>query len=64
MRRTGLTDDQATDAERLYHQGWSLARIGDHMNVTADTVRTRLLQRGVTMRDTHGRPRTGTGGPR
>ena len=56
MRRRGLTDDQIDDAERLYHHGWSLARIGDRMNVTADTVRTRLLERGATMRDTHGRP--------
>lgn len=58
MRRSGLTDNQAEDAERLYQQGWSLARIGDRMNVTADTVRKRLLERGVTMRDTQGRPRT------
>jgi hypothetical protein len=28
------------------------------MNVTADTVRKRLLERGITMRDTQGRPRT------
>lgn len=59
MRRCGLTDDQVGDAERLYDQGWSLARIGDRMNVTADTVRKRLLERGVTMRDTHRRPQVG-----
>ncbi|WP_374194448.1 hypothetical protein [Amycolatopsis sp. MtRt-6] len=58
MRRRGLTDDQVEDADRLYQQGWSLARIGDRMDVTADTVRKRLLERGVTMRDTQGRPRT------
>jgi hypothetical protein len=58
MRRRGLTDDQIDDAEHLYRQGWSLARIGNHMNVTADTVRARLLERDVTMRDTQGRPRT------
>jgi len=60
MRRRGLTDDQIDDAEHLYQQGWSLARIGNHMNVTADTVRARLLERGVAMRDTQGRPRTKT----
>jgi len=60
MRRRGLTDDQINDAKRLYQQGWSLARIGNHMNVTADTVRARLLERDVTMRDTQGRPRTET----
>jgi predicted DNA-binding protein YlxM (UPF0122 family) len=66
MRRQGLTNDQVNDAERLYQQGWSLARIGNHMDVTADTVRKRLLERGVTMRDTRGRPRTeaSTGTPR
>lgn len=64
MRRRGLTDEQAEDAERLYHQGWSLARIGDRMDVAADTVRKHLLDRGVTMRDTHGRPNTKSGEPR
>ncbi|RSM35572.1 helix-turn-helix domain containing protein [Amycolatopsis balhimycina DSM 5908] len=58
MRRRGLTDNQIDDAERLYQQGWSLARIGNRMDVTADTVRARLLERGVAMRDTQGRPRT------
>jgi DNA-binding NarL/FixJ family response regulator len=58
MRGRGLTDDQVEDADRLYEQGWSLARIGDRMDVSADTVRKRLLERGVTMRDTQGRPRT------
>jgi hypothetical protein len=47
----------------LYDQGWSLARIGERMDVAADTVRKRLPERGVTMRDTHGRPRTGAGAP-
>jgi len=58
MRRRGLTNSQIDDAERLYRQGWSLARIGNSMGFTADTVRARLLERGVTMRDTQGRPRT------
>jgi hypothetical protein len=58
MRRQGLTVDQANDAMRLYELRWSLARIGNHLGVTADTVRKRLLERGVPMRDTQGRPRT------
>jgi uncharacterized protein (DUF433 family) len=58
MRRQGLTNEQVEDAKRFYEQGWSLARIGNHMDVTADTVRKRLLERGVTMRDTQGRART------
>ncbi|WP_297537464.1 helix-turn-helix domain-containing protein [Amycolatopsis sp.] len=56
MRRQGLADDQVEDAVRLYDQGWSLARIGEQMDVTADTVRKRLLERGVIMRDPPGTP--------
>jgi hypothetical protein len=64
MLRCGLSDDQVEDAVRLYDQGWSLARIGEQMDVTADTVRKRLLERGVIMRDPQGRPRTEAGDPR
>lgn len=64
IRRRGLTPDQVDDAIHLYHLGWSLARIGTHMDVTADTVRKRLLEHGVAMRDTHGHPRIVAGGPR
>jgi hypothetical protein len=32
--------------------------MGNHMDVTADTVRKRLLERGITMRDPQGRTRT------
>jgi hypothetical protein len=64
MRRRGLTPEQVDDAIHLYNLGWSLARIGTQMDVTADTVRKRLLEHGVTMRDTHGRPRIEAGGPR
>ncbi|WP_020641467.1 hypothetical protein [Amycolatopsis balhimycina] len=64
MRRCGLTPEQIDDAIHLYKLGWSLSRIGIRMSVTADTVRKRLLEHGVTMRDTHGRPRIAAGGPR
>ncbi|MBM7863110.1 hypothetical protein [Lentzea nigeriaca] len=56
MQRQSLSDDQIDNAERLYEQGWPLARTGNHVDVTADTVRKRLLERGITMRDTQGRP--------
>lgn len=36
MRRRGL-DDQIDDAIRLYNQGWSLARIGERMEVVDET---------------------------
>ncbi|MBB4930383.1 DNA-directed RNA polymerase specialized sigma24 family protein [Lipingzhangella halophila] len=50
MRRTGLSPDQIDEAARLYVLGWSLARIGRRMEFSPDTVRLRLLERGVRMR--------------
>jgi hypothetical protein len=57
MRRRGLSAGQINEVARLYQSGWSLARIGQKFNTTADTVRTRLLEVGVVMRDTHRRER-------
>ena len=48
---------QVDEAVYLYESGWSLARIGERLSVTANTVRARLLERGVGMRDVHGRKR-------
>ncbi|WP_406692552.1 hypothetical protein REH65_12465 [Saccharopolyspora sp. ID03-671] len=59
MRRRGLTTEQIDDAVRLYNQGWSLTRIAARMDVAAGTVRQRLHERGVPIRDTHGQPRAG-----
>jgi DNA-directed RNA polymerase specialized sigma24 family protein len=55
MRRRGLSPEQINEAVRLYETGWSLARIGQKMGVDPTTVRTRLRERGVRMRDAHGR---------
>jgi hypothetical protein len=63
MRRCGLTPEQVDDAIHLYKLGWSLSRIGTRMSVTADTVRKRLIEHGMTMRDTHERPRVAADGP-
>ena len=57
MRRQGLTPTQIDEAVTRYEDGWSLARIGEQLDSTPHTVRTRLLERGVRMRDTHGRER-------
>lgn len=57
MRMRGLSPEQIDEAVRLYEAGWSLARIGGRMNVDAGTVHDRLRERGVRMRDTHGRER-------
>ncbi|MGI8311768.1 hypothetical protein [Saccharopolyspora hattusasensis] len=55
MRRRGLAEEQIDDAVRLYNEGWSLARIAARMDVAAGTVRQRLHERGVPIRDTHGK---------
>lgn len=53
----GLSADQVTQAEELYARGDSLGTIGKALGVDAGTVRARLLERGVSMRDSHGRAR-------
>ncbi len=64
MRRRGLSPDQVDHAMHLYNLGWSLARVGDHLDVDHTTVLTKLRERGVPTRDSHGRPRIESGGPR
>ena len=58
MRRRGLSPDEVDDAIHLYNLGWSLARVGEHLNVDHTTVLTKLRERGVPTRDSHGRPRS------
>jgi hypothetical protein len=58
MRRRGLSPDQVDNAIHLYNLGWSLARVGEHLNVDHVTVLTKLRERGIPTRDTHGRPRS------
>lgn len=55
--RGRLTSEQVDEAARLYAAGWSLARVAAKLDTTANTVRIRLLERGVTMRDAQGRER-------
>jgi DNA-directed RNA polymerase specialized sigma24 family protein len=52
-RPVGLDEQQITEAARLYEQGDSLATIGTRMGVTAHTVRSRLVERGVRMRSSY-----------
>lgn len=56
-RRLGLAAAQVDEAVRRYRAGESLAVIGKAPGVDHGTVRNRLLERGVPMRDTHGRQR-------
>jgi hypothetical protein len=56
-KHPGLTAVDIDHAAQLYVDGWSLARIGERLGVTATTVHRRLLERSVTMRSTNGRTR-------
>jgi hypothetical protein len=51
----GLHPDDVPAAADLYRAGWSLARISKKFGTTDNTVRAKLLEVGVIMRDTHGR---------
>jgi DNA-binding CsgD family transcriptional regulator len=57
LRRQGLSPLEVTQAQLLYAEGWSLARIGTRLNVDAHTVRGALKATGIRMRDTHARER-------
>jgi hypothetical protein len=46
MRRRGLTSEEVDYAIHLYNLGWSLARVGQHLNVDHATVLTKLRERG------------------
>jgi DNA-directed RNA polymerase specialized sigma24 family protein len=46
MWRRGLSPDQVDEAVKLYKDGWSLARIGERMDVDPTTVLARLRGRG------------------
>ncbi len=50
----GLAPDDVAAAAQLYRQRWSLARIAERYATTASTVRTRLLEAGVQMREPWG----------
>jgi hypothetical protein len=52
-----LGDDQIAEAVRLYASGLSLARVGERVGADALTIRSKLLGRGVRMRDPQGRER-------
>lgn len=57
-RPKGLNSEQVHQAVELYCQGASVATIAKEFGVDAKTVWSRLKERGVKMRDTHGRERS------
>lgn len=56
-KHPGLTTDDIDLVTQLYTDGWSLARIGEQLGVTATTMHRRLRERGVTMRSISGTAR-------
>jgi len=52
-----LSPAQIDEAVELYESGWSLAQVGERLGVTATTVQLRLRERGLKIRDNHGRQR-------
>ena len=57
QRRTRrLTDEQIHDAITRYGEGWSLARIAEHLGVYPQSVRYRPQQAGVQLRPRSGWP--------
>lgn len=56
-KHPGLTAADLDQAAQLYADGWSLAKIGEQLGVTATTVHRRLRGRGVDMRSTTGAAR-------
>jgi DNA-directed RNA polymerase specialized sigma24 family protein len=54
-----LTNEQIQEAIALYRDGWSLARIAEHLGVYPQSVRYRLQRSGVELRPRHGwRPKS------
>jgi hypothetical protein len=56
IRRQGLTDEQLTEAAKLYAEGDSLLSVGAHFGVSQTTIATALRRQGVQLR-----PRPGWG---
>lgn len=59
MRRQHMTEEEVAEAIKLYQQGWSLARVGQHINRNPSTIQGLLRRGGVA-----GRQRWERGSPR
>ena len=53
-RRSGIVTRNIDEATRLYEEGWSLARVGEHFGVDGETVRRTLRASGVDLRPRRG----------
>lgn len=57
QRARGLAPEQIADAARRYEEGQSLAKVAATIGSSPNTVRSRLIEMGVTMRSTAGTAR-------
>ncbi len=55
LRHRPLGPEQVAEAIRLYGQGWSLARVGEHFGRDATLIHLVLKREGVPRRDCQGR---------
>ncbi|MBK6870833.1 MAG: hypothetical protein IPJ14_09635 [Kineosporiaceae bacterium] len=51
LRVRGLSKVQVDEAERLYAEGWSVARLGERFHTNGTTVWRALLEREIPMRE-------------
>jgi len=58
LRCESMTESQIDQAVIHYEGGLSLARVGNELGFDDGTIRHRLIERGVYMRDSHGRARS------
>jgi hypothetical protein len=59
-RRTGPTDDQVSEAIRMYEAGQSTTTIGERLGFAAETIRQRLITAGISIRGTSRRAHSTT----
>jgi lambda repressor-like predicted transcriptional regulator len=52
-RRPNMQPQEVAAAVDLYQSGWSLARVGKRLGFDPTTIRNRLLEHGVEMRNCH-----------
>jgi hypothetical protein len=60
MRNQGLSPEQIEQAAKHYQDGWSVAKVGKHLEVDGTTAWTALKKAGVQMRPRRGGPRKAT----
>jgi hypothetical protein len=57
MRHQLMTETETAEAIQLYQQGWSLARVGEHLGRNPSTIQGVLRRAGVARRQRWERPK-------